>query len=561
MTSIHTNVGAISALQTLRSISSQMGETQRQVSTGLRVGTASDNAAYWSIATTMRSDNMALSAVQDALGLGAAKLDVAYVATENITELLKEFKARLVTATEEGVDRAKVQEELIQLNSQAESIVSSASFSGVNLLNTDSLTHLQDISIGSLSEKIVTAFVRSESGGVAVKTTEIDLRRSSMLNTGGGGILQKDILDYYMPLGHMSFNNFYHQGHQDHRFNGPVTFNATETVTFNLVVDRSDMSPGETFAVSVDKSVIDAALGTTDGVIQNIAQLKLVLQEAFDNAGATPYVTLNGTFDPRGNEYGIESRETSGHVGSSTYVELLTGPSGKIGLNSISGINHDNMHPNGAMSFIQPFRVYLDATIEFDISINNSPPITYTITRDVVDIALGTTDGTINSPDDLKTIVEYLTPGIGMEVGLAGPYLTFRLDQSMYPGYGSKATPFTISSFRPDPPFVLRFDLAEIDLTSTTFTVAEYLEGVEFMLKDAISSASTLGAVKSRIQMQENFVTKLSDSIDSGVGRLVDADMNEASTRLKALQTQEQLAIQSLSIANANAEGILTLFR
>ncbi len=64
-----------------------------------------------------------------------------------------------------------------------------------------------------------------------------------------------------------------------------------------------------------------------------------------------------------------------------------------------------------------------------------------------------------------------------------------------------------------------------------------------------------------RIGMQEEFVSKLTDSIDSGIGRLVDADMNEESTRLKALQTQQQLAIQSLSIANTNSENILQLFR
>ena len=78
MTSILTNTSAMSALQTLRVIGSGMAETQRQVSSGLRVQVAADNAAYWSISTTMRSDNMALSAVSDALGLGAAKIDVAY---------------------------------------------------------------------------------------------------------------------------------------------------------------------------------------------------------------------------------------------------------------------------------------------------------------------------------------------------------------------------------------------------------------------------------------------------------------------------------------------------
>ncbi|MGG2475001.1 flagellin, partial [Rhizobium sp. BR5] len=67
--------------------------------------------------------------------------------------------------------------------------------------------------------------------------------------------------------------------------------------------------------------------------------------------------------------------------------------------------------------------------------------------------------------------------------------------------------------------------------------------------------------IKMRIGLQEDFVSKLTDSIDKGIGRLVDADMNEESTKLKALQTQQQLAIQSLSIANTSSENILSLFR
>ncbi|MFL5017444.1 MAG: flagellin, partial [Rhizobium sp.] len=71
MTSILTNVAAMAALQTLRGINDSLETTQNHVSSGYRVEKAADNAAYWSIATTMRSDNKALSAVSDALGLGA----------------------------------------------------------------------------------------------------------------------------------------------------------------------------------------------------------------------------------------------------------------------------------------------------------------------------------------------------------------------------------------------------------------------------------------------------------------------------------------------------------
>jgi flagellin len=61
--------------------------------------------------------------------------------------------------------------------------------------------------------------------------------------------------------------------------------------------------------------------------------------------------------------------------------------------------------------------------------------------------------------------------------------------------------------------------------------------------------------------MQDDFVSALGDSLDSGIGRLVDANMEEESSKLSALQTQQQLAIQSLSIANSSSQNILSLFR
>jgi flagellin len=72
---------------------------------------------------------------------------------------------------------------------------------------------------------------------------------------------------------------------------------------------------------------------------------------------------------------------------------------------------------------------------------------------------------------------------------------------------------------------------------------------------------SKLGSLQTGIELQTDFVSKLSDSIDSGVGRLVDADMEEESSKLSALQTQQQLAVQSLSIANSSSSNILSLFR
>jgi len=103
------------------------------------------------------------------------------------------------------------------------------------------------------------------------------------------------------------------------------------------------------------------------------------------------------------------------------------------------------------------------------------------------------------------------------------------------------------------------------DLTIDNSTTGGQLDKLISMVDDALtlmtSAAADLGSIGMRIDLQEEFVSKLTDSIDKGVGRLVDADMNEESTRLKALQTQQQLAVQSLSIANSASQNILTLFR
>ena len=65
MSSINTNVAAMTALQSLTQTQKSLTDTQNRISTGMRVAEASDNAAYWSIATTMRSDKASLSTVQD----------------------------------------------------------------------------------------------------------------------------------------------------------------------------------------------------------------------------------------------------------------------------------------------------------------------------------------------------------------------------------------------------------------------------------------------------------------------------------------------------------------
>ncbi|MEM5494506.1 flagellin [Hoeflea sp. AS16] len=323
MASIMTNSAAMAALATLRSINSDMEMTQNRVSSGYRVETAADNSAYWSIATTMRSDNKALSTVKDALGLGAAKVDVAYTGMNSAIDVVSEIKAKLVAAREPGVDKTKIDKELTELKNQLVSIAESASFSGENWLNNDGAAALG-------TKEIVGGFNRDSAGLVSITTLAVNASSTTLISS------------------------------QDE--------------TLGLLTN------------DVDADALDP----------------------------------NATGTAR-NYYLIDADGTAASAGSGTAIALATGTS--------------------------------DAQV-----------------------------------DDMIRVVDKI-------------------------------------------------------LTQMT------------------DAASNLGAVNKRVSMQEEFVADLMDSITTGVGRLVDADMNEESTRLKALQTQQQLGIQSLSIANSNSENILSLFR
>lgn len=90
---------------------------------------------------------------------------------------------------------------------------------------------------------------------------------------------------------------------------------------------------------------------------------------------------------------------------------------------------------------------------------------------------------------------------------------------------------------------------------------ASALQDIEGMLQTSIDAAASFGSSQKRIEIQNDFVSNLTDSLKTGIGVMVDTDMEEASARLQALQVQQQLATQALSIANQQPQGLLSLFR
>jgi flagellin len=312
MSSINTNVAAMTALQSLTATNKGLTETQNRISSGLRVSSAADNAAYWSIATTMRSDNSSLSTVQDALGLGASTVDVAYTAVSSAIDIVSKIKDKLTAARQPGLDRDKIQTEITQLQSQLQGIADSATLQGQNWLSVDSSA------AGYNATKGIVASITRTSGTVAVQTIDI---------------------------------------------------NTSSTVLF----DSNAAAEG----------ILDAKRDAATGLV--------------------------------------------------------------------------------------------DAAGTFDIS-------------------------TL----DISTLTDSAA------------------------------------------------DLAKID---------GFIAGADAAITEMTAGATTLGAAKSRIDIQRDFVTSMMDAIDAGIGQLVDADMNEESTRLQALQVKQQLGIQALSIANSSSQSILRLFQ
>jgi flagellin len=173
MSSLLTNSAALTALQNLSQTQKSLQQVQNQISTGLRVSNASDNAAYWSIATTMKSDNGALSSVKDALTESSSMIDVASAALDSTLSVVNSIKNSLVSASQPGADLAKIQTDISTLQQQLLSSVKSAAFNGQNWLDGS-----------SSSVKLVAAFNRDSTGATSIDT--IDFTTQALTNKGQG---------------------------------------------------------------------------------------------------------------------------------------------------------------------------------------------------------------------------------------------------------------------------------------------------------------------------------------------------------------------------------------
>ena len=325
MSSILTNNGAATALGTLREINKNLGETQSRISTGLKVRSGKDNAAYFSIAKTMDGDSGMYSAVNEGMTLAKNSVSTSRMGAEKIVDLTQEFADRVAFAQNDTANKEDVQKELREINERIKTTIEQSTFNGHSLIKR-----------ASSNLEVVTGIKRD--GGFDVSTMTVD------------------------------------------------SHNLSDLVTQN-----------------------NAALGTEFGT--DISAM---------TAGQTEMFFAAGDFDAAG-----------------------------LGAATTGGFNLHN------------------------------------VAEGIFSAGTGATSG----------------------------------------------------------------------------QMADYLKITEKAIEVAIGAATDLGVKEKTLETQQSFLTDLTDQLDSGIGSMVDANMENEAARLQALQVQQQLAVQSLSIANQAPQQILSLFR
>lgn len=163
MSSILTNNAATSALSTLRSINNNLNETQNRISSGMKVGSSKDNAAFFSISESLKSDSGMFNAVNDSLTLTKNSISTARLGAETVVDLVNQFSERVAFA-QGGSDsvRASVQDELDELAARITTTISQSTFNGEDLVN------------GTSAVTVVTGITRSSAGSVSTTTISFD---------------------------------------------------------------------------------------------------------------------------------------------------------------------------------------------------------------------------------------------------------------------------------------------------------------------------------------------------------------------------------------------------
>lgn len=505
--SLLTNEGSMIALSTLRQINKDLSMVQQEISTGKSISNARDNAAIWAVSTVMQSDVDGFEAISSSLDLGASTVGVARGGAEEITELLKEMKGLIVSAQEDNVDRTKIQTDIDQLESQITTIVDSAQFSGLNLLK------------GTDAINILSSLNRDAAG--TVSTSNISIARNDLSIIGGEALALTGAITDSATVAAASGGTPASPGTSTATLSGTIAANDSVSITID----------------SVTYTVTAVASGATANQINivggdNAATLDLMAASLRTQIGTNVTdVTVAGT----------GAAVDFSNAGATT-VDYTTGQTGTAAVTA------------GATIAAQTPGTPGDTPSTADITVSG------TVTAgEVFSIDVGSDSFTYRAAtgDSVTEVAAGLAAAVGTNVenvtaaNTAGVITFSNAGASSVDLANGAVAAATTSSLAA---------VADINVT-TSAGATSALTSIESLIQVGINAAASFGSAQKRVDIQNEFIKTLTDSLKTGIGALVEADLEEASARLQSLQVQQQLGVQALSIANQRPQVLLGLFR
>jgi flagellin len=521
MTSILTNTNAMTALQVLATTNRDLSTVQAQISTGKKVGSAKDNAATWAVSQVMSADVAGFKTLNENLGLASSAVSVARTASESVTDLLKQMKEKIVAAQDGTQDRAKIQADIDQLKDQIKGVTASAQFNGLNYMK------------GTADQKILASLDRSSNGDGTYEVASNFITFKSQDLAVGEAV--------------------------------PSSVKITEAGKEARTAIASVVDIGLDYAAA-DKafefSVGGVAISVTAGADK--AATKTAIQTALDaefGAGQTVVtadVTADGKIRINDNAgRGISEVKPTTAGNTALVTSVVIGNEGQTAQNAVaSKVDYTFNAFTGTTGTDDVLMDSLTAPT-FDKSFTKVTLTQADGTQLVVETGLGT-DTDADTKLTMKDIAANLQTQLNTADG-GGTAYTVSWDA------GSGKLSVTDADGRG---VALKFEgkdagklggLDALDVQSDAGAKAA-LKDIEGMIQSSIDAAASLGSIEKRLNIQSEFLSKLSDSLTSGIGTLVDADITSASARLQALQVQQQLGTQALSIANQQPQMLMRLF-
>lgn len=549
MASINTNYSALVALQNLNATTRDLETTQNRISTGLKVSSARDNGAVFAIAEGQRARLGSLSSIRDGIDRANTAIDTALAAGSSIGDILKTLKEKSVAA--QAADLSQEQRDALQadfnaLRANIDTIANSATFNGANLVNGTNLTG------GGNALKVLTSDGAGGSGSAgageflrgaaadgtvvgALLNEDTDITSATVAGGTGQGLAAGDTIDIEVGT------TTYQVGIEAGDTLGDVV-EKINTATNGRVTASFDDESGTVVYTSQEEftiTVTEATPGTADAEVVDL----------FQGAGA-------GTSISYVSGGGYQANGTA--LASPLSLEATLADVGAVAANG-DNVTFTLLGGDGAAGGGDDRTFAVE--ISGDDTIQDFLNKVSQVTSGAVTASYNEKTGAITyrSDEDFSVAV---TSAAAVQTFL-GNTATAELAPNASGGAGASSNSTTLSGFDfrlGKAGQALATVTASLDISSSAGATAASA-AIDTALTRLNKDLASLGAQATALDTQKEFLVKLGDEVERGIGNLVDADLAEESARLQSLQTKQQLASQALSIANRAPQIILSLFQ